>query len=103
MLKSVLGWTENSISEGDAATQKRLNRQISHDASITVDTILLVLDKYPCVSAEWLLRGSGEMLMENKYDQPVKMNDIHGNHNVFITNWGDLKDIIRDVIREERK
>ena len=60
-LKRELNWTENSISK-DAATQKRLNRQLSHDGTITLDTILLILEACPDVSADWLLFGRGEML-----------------------------------------
>ena len=60
-LKKVFHWTENSIS-GDSATQKRLNRQLSHGGTITLDTILLILDACPEVSADWLLLGRGEML-----------------------------------------
>ena len=60
-LKREFDWTENSISK-DAATQKRLNRQLSHDASITLDTLLLILEACPGLSADWLLLGRGEML-----------------------------------------
>lgn len=54
-------WTENSLAP-DPATQKRLNRQLSHDATITLDTLLLILDACPGLSADWLLLGRGEML-----------------------------------------
>ena len=53
-------WTENSIA-GDQATQKRLNRQLSHGGTLTLDTILLILDACPDVSADWLLLGRGKM------------------------------------------
>ena len=55
--------TENGLANGDKATQKRLNRQISHDGAITVDTLLLILNTHTDVSAEWLLRGVGDMRM----------------------------------------
>ena len=57
------GENENKFAGGDKATQKRLNRQISHDGAITVDTLLLILNTHTDVSAEWLLRGVGDMLM----------------------------------------
>ena len=60
--KKVLKWTENSVAGGDSATQKRLNRQISHGGTLTLETILLLADKFPEISMEWLLRGNGEML-----------------------------------------
>lgn len=56
------GETQNKLAGGVSATQKRLNRQLGkHEAAITVDTLLLILDKYSDVSAEWLLRGVGDM------------------------------------------
>lgn len=56
------GYTQNSFAGGDKATQKRLNRQLANDgAAITVDTLLLILNKHTDVSAEWLLRGIGDM------------------------------------------
>ena len=54
------GITENGLAAGDASTQKRLNRQLSHGAAITSDTLLRILDACPDVSADWLLRGLGE-------------------------------------------
>ena len=56
------GYTQNSFAGGDKATPKRLNRQLADDgAAITVDTLLLILNKHTDVSAEWLLRGIGDM------------------------------------------
>lgn len=56
------GYTQNSFAGGDKAIQKRLNRQLADDgAAITVDTLLLILNKHTDVSAEWLLRGIGDM------------------------------------------
>ena len=54
--------TENRLAAGDSATQSRLNRQLSHGSSITLDTILRLLSTCPDVSADWLLRGQGEMI-----------------------------------------
>ena len=56
------GETQNKLAGGYSATQKRLNRQLSDNgAAITVDTLLLILNKHNDVSAEWLLRGTGDM------------------------------------------
>lgn len=56
------GETQNKLAGCDSATQKRLNRQLSDNgAAITVDTLLLILNKHNDVSAEWLLRGTGDM------------------------------------------
>lgn len=54
----------NSLSDGDKTLQRRLNRQINEGASITFETISSILEKFPYVSAEWLIRGSGSMKKE---------------------------------------
>lgn len=51
----------NKFSDGDSALQNRLSRQINRGASITAETLFILLDKFKDVSAEWLLRGEGEM------------------------------------------
>lgn len=56
--------TLNSISS-DNAMQTRLTRQVNGGASITCETILRFIDVFPDVSAEWLLRGKGEMLISD--------------------------------------
>ena len=60
-LQTEKGFTENGIAQGDASAQKRINRQLSHGAALTLDTVLRILEAYPDVSADWLLRGIGEM------------------------------------------
>lgn len=49
------------FANGDSALQKRLSRQLKGGAAVTCETILGILNKYDDVSAEWLLRGNGEM------------------------------------------
>lgn len=55
----------NKLSNGDTALRNRLTRQINNSAAITIDTINIVLSTYPEVSAEWLLRGNGQMLISD--------------------------------------
>ena len=54
--------TLNSISS-DSAMQTRLTRQVNGGASITCETILRFLEIFPEVSAEWLLRSKGQMIL----------------------------------------
>ena len=56
--------TLNSIAV-DNAMQTRFSRQVNGGAAITYDTILHFLEIFPDVSAEWLLRGKGEMLISD--------------------------------------
>ena len=53
----------NQLSKGDKAMQVRLSRQINNGATITFETVSNILDTFPDVSAEWLLRGKGEILI----------------------------------------
>ena len=67
---------------------KRLRRQINDDASVPYSTIILLLDMFPDVSAEWLVMGRGEMIRKDA----ITHNELHqasnnhgtiqiGNHN----------------------
>ena len=58
------GTNVNAISQGDKALQRRLQRQINEGATITEDTIRLLLERFPDISEKWLLTGKGEMLSE---------------------------------------
>ena len=59
------GVTQNAVAAGDAPAQKRLNSQLSHGAAISLDSVLRVLNACPDVSADWLLRGSGDIYIAN--------------------------------------
>lgn len=73
-IKQVLkehGTTANGISKGDSAVQNKLSRQL-REAAVTADVIQLVLNTFPDVSAEWLLRGTDVLGMKFEYDDAVK-------------------------------
>lgn len=64
------------FANGDSALQKRLSRQLKGGAAVTCETILGILDKYGDVSAEWLLRGKGEMTKQaTNQETPVSTNN----------------------------
>lgn len=56
------------LSEQIGVQQKTLNNQVSvsNPASLTLETILLILERFPNVSTEWLLRGNGNMFLDEK-------------------------------------
>ena len=96
------GITQNAVAAGDAPAQKRLNSQLSHGSNISLDTVLRVLDACPDVSADWLLRGSGEKL---KSSAPItgaksvtgKNATVIGQQNVLSENF------VRDLLAEKDK
>jgi hypothetical protein len=52
----------NKLAGSDANFQNRLSRQINQGATISCDTLIRVLMSFPDVSAEWMIRGNGEMM-----------------------------------------
>ena len=60
--------------------QEKLKRQIFGHSLITIRTLRLVLDRFPDVSAEWLVRGEGSM---ERNDIPVRQinNLVNGDNN----------------------
>lgn len=68
----------------DKAMQKRLSRQLNGGSSITSETILGILNTFPDVSAEWLLRGKGEMLIASSQEQKKEVTPEGLFHDVLI-------------------
>lgn len=57
------------FAESIGVKQVTLNQQLNGDRKLSLDTILSVLNSFEDISAEWLLRGEGEMyktVSENK-------------------------------------
>ena len=68
-IKEVLnqtGTSVNSLAMEFGENQSKLSKQISLSTTISVNTILLILQKFPKLSAEWLLRGNGPMYIPDK-------------------------------------
>lgn len=68
--------------------QKTLNNQINSDVQLSASTILLVLSEFDKVSAEWLLRGEGEMI---KGSSVVKEKPASKEFVVYVDENGYLK------------
>lgn len=75
------------FSSGNTAMQKRLSRQLNSGAAITFETISSILDSFPDISAEWLLRGKGNM-----YNTENSMPDIK---------TGDIQKIYETVVKDK--
>ena len=66
-------WTVNSLSKALNISQPTLSRQISGVVSMDSKVICGVLLIWPDISAEWLMRGTGEMkLADNAADAELK-------------------------------
>lgn len=53
--------TVNYLSKKTGVSQVTLNKQINGVTTISAKTLLILLDYFKDISAEWLLRGEGDM------------------------------------------
>ena len=50
--------------------QNKLSRQLGGVSEVSASTINAILDNYEEISAEWLLRGKGSMLLQKEETEP---------------------------------
>jgi len=63
MLMSALNIkTTRQLAEECSIVESTIGRQLKGERPINLDTITSILNSYPDVSAEWLMRGEGPML-----------------------------------------
>lgn len=79
-LKDVLAYSGQSVRAFAikcGISQTTLDKQIKGLRSISIETIMSVLYAFPEISAEWLMRGTGEMLIK-KDNNSVDIARING-------------------------
>ncbi len=61
----------------ERAVQRRINRQLNENATITIETIMSISKQFSNVSMDWLINGTGEMLLDEatKKDVPTSSSD----------------------------
>ena len=57
--------SERKLAEAVGLNQKTLNQQLNGQRALSLDTVLAILSSFEDLSAEWLLRGKGEVLDED--------------------------------------
>ena len=65
--------------------QTKMSRQINYNTMLTFDVIFHVLQAFPEVSAEWLIRGEGQMDKSNHFAPHVH---VVGGGSAFINEHG---------------
>lgn len=75
------------------ANQKTINQQLKQERSLSLDTILSILSSFEDISAEWLLRGTGEMLLTEQPQQKSTPQEFDAK--IEIDEEGNLKIKIR--------
>ena len=96
--------TQNSVAAGDTSAQKRLNSQLGHGAAITLDSLLRVIEACPDVSAEWLLRGLGDMLLgDGKTGGHIATNSHIVTNSHYETHTGSTlpENLVRDILAKK--
>lgn len=89
------------FAESVGIKQVTLNQQLNGDRKLSLDTVLSVLNSFEDISAEWLLRGEGEMyktISENKNNnidesQYVSMDKYERIVNLFGQTASELKEM----------
>ena len=73
-VKKIIETKSKSIREFSSmigVKQVTLNQQISGSRSLSLDVVIAILNSFEDISAEWLLRGSGEMIKENNANKEM--------------------------------
>ena len=56
--------------------QTTVNNQLIGKRGVSIDLILNILLAFPEISSEWLLRGKGNMLIEESKDYAEKLREL---------------------------
>lgn len=72
------GMSVTALSKALGIVQQTLNRQMSGDGAMPLLTVDKFLSYFPDISAEWLLRGEGEMIkgvncMPKSFDAKIEI------------------------------
>ncbi len=98
------GLTQNAVAAGNSQAQKRLNSQLSHGANISLDSVLRILVACPDVSADWLLRGAGDMYITAATNVTGANNVTGQSATVIGQQVGTLtEEFVRDLLAEKDK
>lgn len=68
-LKEILDYSGHSVRAFAikcGIAQTTLDKQIKGLRSVSIETVMSVLYAYPEISAEWLMRGTGQMLIQKE-------------------------------------
>lgn len=86
-IKYVLSEKQISVAElaGSETQRIKFSRQLNGHNGLTLPVVVKVLDRFPEISAEWLIRGEGEMDKSNHFAPRVH---VVGGGSAFINEHG---------------
>lgn len=64
-----------TIAGEDVNLRQRLYTQIMYNKKLSVEALLVFLQYFPDLSAEWLLRGEGSMFFEGRQSQQPEVSE----------------------------
>lgn len=97
------GMSESAFAESVNVVQVTLNRQLSGKRSVSSDTILSVLQNQKDLSAEWLLRGEGEMYKTTELPPVDVTSEESIEHSAEIARLVREKNEMADIIEEQKE
>ena len=101
--------SENQFCKAVGIGQPTLNASFNRNADLKSSTLTKILVAFPEVSAEWLMRGKGEMFIDNNAGTTITINNtkhsgtgdaISGN-NIMANNKVADEKYYRDIIAEK--
>lgn len=91
-LRNKLGLSILAFSREIKINQTTLNKQLKEDGiGVSIDTVVLILQSYPGLSAEWLMRGTGN-IMRVENEKQLKEGKLK------VTEDNELVEALRDQI-----
>lgn len=97
------GMSETAFAESVNLVQVTLNRQLSGKRGVSADTILSVLQNQKDLSAEWLLRGEGEMYKTTELPPVDVSSEESIEHSAEIARLVREKNEMADIIEAQAK
>lgn len=91
--------TENQLSKLGRFSQKVLNNQISHEATLTVEMVLFILNQFPDVSADWLIKGEDMKELSNV----VGDNNIANNRNTTVNDTDAVRGLVAQLSEKDKQ
>lgn len=83
-------------------SQPTLHYQMRGERTLSLATVSALLDCFPEISAEWLLRGKGEMFLPS-VTVSDSSNTVVGNHNTGNNSGGLSESFVKSLLEEKDK
>ena len=64
-IKDLGGMNETTFAKKIGVTQNTLWSQLNGARKLSLETVMAILDTYPEIDCNWLLRGTGDMMLSN--------------------------------------